>query len=164
MAIIVEDGSGVTNANSYVSVAESQAYFTTKGITVTITEEALINATQYVDLVFGRRFKGKMLSGTQSLQWPRTTFTYDFGTVASGTIPKELKITVNEAARLFIGGTDLFNDVVDGNIRSITNTVEGAVSQSISYFAPNATDPRSNLGKFIAPLLEMSSAQTVRVR
>ena len=77
MTIIVEDGTGLDNAESYSSVAEADAYFTKRGVvrwddaTTQQKEIALINATETIDLLFGLVFIGVKLKETQALQFPR---------------------------------------------------------------------------------------------
>jgi len=166
MALIAEDGTGVASANSYDTVANAQAYFDLKGTTITITEEAMINATQYLDLRFGLQYNGTKTDVDQSLSFPRSSFTDAQGFVRpAATIHKELKEATYEAAKLYIDGTALFDDTdsTDSNLQSLTNTVEGAVSQSKTWFSPQNTNTKSNIGKYIANILKVNSNYTVRV-
>lgn len=76
MAFVVEDGTGLANANSYVSVADADAYFADRGITAwtgssTVKEQALIRATDFIETVYGRRFRGSVVTDTQALSFPR---------------------------------------------------------------------------------------------
>lgn len=67
--ITVEDGTQVSGANSYVSVATLQTYASDRGVTISGTEEdLLIEAMDYVENL---DFLGYKLTNTQSLQWPR---------------------------------------------------------------------------------------------
>jgi len=79
MAFIVEDGTGVADANSYVTVEFADSYFADRGNEVwdAITDDAdkeklLVRATDYVEKIFGRRFIGEMTDMTYPLSWPRT--------------------------------------------------------------------------------------------
>ncbi len=76
MTFTVEDGTGLPNANSYVSLAEADAYFAERGErnwvgNDTEKQQALVRATDYMDMVFGARFIGLKLLVTQALEWPR---------------------------------------------------------------------------------------------
>lgn len=76
MAFVVEDGTGLANANSYVSVADADAYFADRGIAAwtgssTVKEHALIRATDFIETVYGRRFRGSVVTDTQALSFPR---------------------------------------------------------------------------------------------
>ena len=67
--IIVEDGSGVPNANSYVSVAELQQYADDRGIElVGDLSQLIINAMDYIESL---NYKGVKKDKNQSLKWPR---------------------------------------------------------------------------------------------
>lgn len=75
MAFVVEDGTGLADANSYASVAFADAYFAERGITAwtgtnTQKEQWLVQATDYIDFRFGRRFAGERLTTTQALIFP----------------------------------------------------------------------------------------------
>lgn len=78
MALIVEDGSGLPNAESYISVEDADAYFSARGnaswaaLTVEAKEAALRLATDYMSAAYGGKWCGKRLTDTQALDWPRT--------------------------------------------------------------------------------------------
>lgn len=91
MALIVEDGTGLANAESYISVAFFYAYHLAMGNTAaadlseTQVEQALRRATQHLDTNY--TFTGDRKTITQRLEWPRvsgqlyytyTTFTYSY--------------------------------------------------------------------------------------
>lgn len=78
MTLIVEDGTGLEDAESYVSVADADTYHVNRNnetwsdYSTAEKEAALRKATQYIDGRWGRRFVGEMLSMSQALCWPRT--------------------------------------------------------------------------------------------
>lgn len=89
MAIVVEDGSVVDGANSYVTEAELTQYATDRALTLTGTTEALlIKAMDYLDSL---DFIGVKYTRSQSLQWPRQGVVIDGYTLATNEIPSELK-------------------------------------------------------------------------
>ncbi len=75
MALIVENGTGKPDADSYVSVADASAYHSAMGnlawadLDVLVMEAALRRATQYLDT--RHQFAGDPLTSTQALAWPR---------------------------------------------------------------------------------------------
>lgn len=78
MAFVVEDGSGLPNATSYLSVEDADAYFlgrreaaTWGAATVPAKESALMEATQYIDLRWGPLAYGVPVNDQQALVWPR---------------------------------------------------------------------------------------------
>lgn len=89
--ITVEDGSIVTDATSYISVADFATYAANRGITLTTVtgsqDELLIRAMDYLE---SQSFIGTKSTSTQSLQWPRLYAYIDTYLVDSGTIPAEL--------------------------------------------------------------------------
>ena len=70
MAIEVEDGSGKSNAESYIDLAYLSAYAAKRGLDITgITEANIIKAMDYFES--GYLFKGTKLKETQALAFPR---------------------------------------------------------------------------------------------
>ena len=73
--MVVEDGTGLSNADSFVSVAYADTYFTTRGVSawasLTNKEALLIKATDYIEAVYSEAWKGVTLNDTQSLSFPR---------------------------------------------------------------------------------------------
>ena len=82
--LIIEDGTGVAGANSYVTVAQADIYFANVNNTVwdgldSIDQKGpfLIQAVRYMQQVYRSRWKGyrryslNLTSKTQILDWPR---------------------------------------------------------------------------------------------
>ena len=114
MAIVVEDGTGLADAETYVSVADCTAYLDARGktafglLTVPEKEAALRNAADYLDAKYGSRLQGYRLVVTQALYWPRECVTYDNVTWDPAPLPVPLIRSCCEAAALSSTGTDLF--------------------------------------------------------
>jgi len=117
--LIVEDGTGVANANSYVSLDYANAYHDAVLYKTAWTENAspeektraLIGAARMIDASF--KFKGFKTNDVQTMEWPRiyaentesTGVRYWFGSGFSGgaywnsnTIPERLKKAQAELA------------------------------------------------------------------
>lgn len=91
MALIVEDGTGMTNSNTYASEAELVAYAAARGVTIanTITDEQLlITAMDYIEQ---QPFKGTKNTKEQALQWPRFGVKIDGYYIDTDEIPLLLK-------------------------------------------------------------------------
>ena len=80
MSLIVEDGTGIVDAESYCTVAFADTYHVARGNETTwrdqdkpVKEIALRKATEYIDLRFGSRFKGSVEfpDTPQALLFPR---------------------------------------------------------------------------------------------
>lgn len=101
MAFVVEDGTGLSNSNAYVSVAEADAYFlesTNRWIGTDLSKQkALVRATRAIDLLGAGKFRGVKLLSTQALAWPRDE-AYDGDGFKLTGIPNYLKYAVFEAA------------------------------------------------------------------
>lgn len=76
LTVIVEDGSGVDNANSYASVADAAAYHEANpqgdawaALTELKKQQGVITATRLLDEQW--QWNGYKLDDAQSLQWPR---------------------------------------------------------------------------------------------
>lgn len=80
MALVVEDGTGLEAANSYVSVAFADSYFADRSVTAwsalsnEVKEASLIKATDYIDAKNSRRFTTGALNELQALVLPRIYF------------------------------------------------------------------------------------------
>ena len=99
MAIIVEDGTGLTTAETFVSVADADAYhLAMNNATWTgaeaVKESALRRAAQYIDTRY--RYKGERKNLNQALEWPRAFYESD-GRAESWPVPN-LKAACCEAA------------------------------------------------------------------
>lgn len=129
MAIVVEDGTGLADANSYVSIAYADSYFYDRGNSVwdTYTPEnkaqALILATEYLDMYYN--YTGYKSSSTQALDWPRD-YAYDVDSNEITDIPVTLKKMTCEAAVRAIA-SELQPDLESGRTiqrEKIANAVE----------------------------------------
>lgn len=75
--LVVEDGTGLPNADSYLSIASADVYHAAMGNTdwasvpAALKEAALRRATQYLDTRYN--WRGQPLTTTQALVWPRTS-------------------------------------------------------------------------------------------
>lgn len=109
MAIVVEDGTTVAGANSYVTEAELTTYATARGITLTTdTEQLLIRAMDYVE---GLQFKGIKRTRDQGLQWPRVDVVVDSYLIDADEIPLLLQEGQMEAAMAVDDSQDQLADI-----------------------------------------------------
>lgn len=120
MSLIVEDGQGRADAESYCSVAEATAYHSVRATNdawsnVDDQEAALRMATDYMVQVFYGLWAGVRWNNVQALDWPRSGVpiedsTSGYGeypaTVPLNTVPKEVKYACAEyALKMFVGAT-----------------------------------------------------------
>jgi len=104
MALEVEDGSGKTNAESYLSEADADTYWSLRDspagwtdATTTEKEAALRIATEYGE--YGGRWRGYRSNTDQALDWPRMSVADDDGILISySAIPARLEAATAELA------------------------------------------------------------------
>jgi hypothetical protein len=109
MALIVEDGSLVANANSYITLAEYKAWADARGLAYSANdatiEQQILRAMDYLERIF---YIGNKANENQFLQWPRTEAQID-GYYADATeIPKEVKTSTYEATKVQADGYSQF--------------------------------------------------------
>lgn len=121
MSIIVEDGSGKSDAQAYCSAAFADAWHLARGITVWATlstnekEQALVRAANYMVQTYRLRWRGWRGSATQLLDWPRVGVEvvdspYENGLVAANVVPIEVQQANAELALKAAAG-DLLADI-----------------------------------------------------
>lgn len=92
MTLVVENGTGLSNANSYASVATANAYATLRGLTAwtgtdAVKESALVRATDYLEATYRNDWQGNRVSATQALSWPRANVMVDNFVVDDDIVP-----------------------------------------------------------------------------
>jgi hypothetical protein len=111
MALIIEDGSGVVNANSLTTDAEFVAYASLKGYVIPSTESARdtlqVNAYDFINFTYEDRLQGnRVFPQVQTGCMPRL-YVYAYDTlVASTTIPQDFKNAQMLAAFSINAGVD----------------------------------------------------------
>lgn len=92
VTIIVEDGSGVPNANSYIDVKFATDYLEARGIKVPTEDKLIPNLINAIDFMESlNRYKGKRTFPNQELQFPRSGLASDGVEIQGNTIPKDIK-------------------------------------------------------------------------
>lgn len=141
MALIVEDGTGLANAVSYVDDIYADAYFGARGYTIWISlqlaekQQALVRATDYMNAMFN--WNGSRATTTQRLDWPRKNVTLHDVDVASDEIPNLVKDACCELAIRAAAGPLLLDPAVDSTGRLLGKIVEriGPVETEKTYIA-----------------------------
>lgn len=127
---IVEDGTLVKGANSYVTVEDAISYNISRGrdkwgdLSSQKQSSALVKATQYIDGMY--RWKGRRKFESQELAFPRVMIRDIDGFEVTG-IPKKLKDAVCEAAYKVAEEEEELFTQYDANGDIKRQRVEGAV-------------------------------------
>lgn len=131
MTIIVEDGNGVPNANSYVSVDEFKAWATSMGHMIpsdeTQLESLLLKAMAYIE------YNPNHYCGTQVYpyhKFPRSGLTVNGFPVPADSIPKEVKL-----AQMQLGVDAVIEDLM-ANRSGAAVTKEKVDVIEVNYAAP----------------------------
>lgn len=131
--IVVEDGTGLTNSNSYISETDFEAYASDRGITLTgDTNNLLIQAMDYIE---AQPFKGYKNTEAQALQWPRGNVTIDGFYIDTTEIPQLLKDALCETAM----GVDVGNNPLATEDRATKREKVGDIEVEYMDGARNST-------------------------
>jgi len=104
MALVVEDGSLVAGANTYITLAEFKAWADDRGISYGTDDAVNKQIYRAMDYFERLQFIGNKANENQPLQWPRTEALID-GYYADATeIPPQVKIAVYEAVLVEAAG------------------------------------------------------------
>lgn len=144
--IIVEDGTGVTTAESYATVAEADAYFagrnntTWAALDVPTKEGCLRLATDFMVENYRTRWKGYRSNIYQALDWPRkSVIIYDMAInymVPFNVVPLEVKKACMEfAIRASTGplAPDLTQGILHESAGPISTTYDNRTAQFTRY-------------------------------
>lgn len=136
MAIVAEDGTGLSTAETYQTVAEFKAYWTARGITLTTDytdaqlETALRKGFTYINTI--GRYKAITLTLAQSGEFPREGLTDWNGRTIEG-VPRQVKEAQNELSYKALT-EELYLDLERGG-RIASKTI-GPISTSYFNDAP----------------------------
>lgn len=143
-ALVVEDGSGLPNSDSYVSVEDAVAYAVAHGIAFSDADDdaasaALRRSTAWIDSTYRTRFTGyRTFRRSQALEWPRAgAYVY---------IPN------NASDMAYAGGYDPAYDYLATNeipVEIINATCEAAVRELAT---PGALTPDLDRGGAVKSL------------
>lgn len=141
--MIVEDGTGLSKADSYVSVKLADDYYASRSesawedIDSEIKESLLIKATDFVDCSF--EWNGVRKTQSQGLKFPRKQLVDSDGLEVEG-VPIAVKQAVIIAALLFHKEGELFKegdengDVVSERVGSISYTYDTSSKKDTTVY------------------------------
>lgn len=153
---IVETGESLSNATSYVSVAEYKQYYENRGIDYSATAEADIQvklnvATEYIDNNYN--FIGRISNDDQSLSFPRVGLSKNGYAIDSDVIPQDVKDAVCYIA----------DKVKNGNIEQVDTGVKSESFGPVSAtYSETGQKKYPILNKYLKPYI-MTGAPLVRL-
>jgi len=166
MALIVEDGTGKTTADSYLSLTDAATYHTAHSDPASwtaaadaIKEKALRLATQYADARYDGRWRGYKNTSTQALAWPRSYAVDSEGyAILSTIVPKPLEDAIAELALRVVQGDTLLADIAKPAAISSQSRTIGPISTSVSYVGGMPpTKKYALIEALMAPLIQSSN-------
>lgn len=139
MALIIEDGTGVVDANSYVTLEQLATYATARGVELPATEPEqevlLYNAIAYMESL---AYKGFRYTAEQSLSWPREGVIIDGWLYGSEDLPRNL-LQAQMVLAVDSMTVDLLPTIVPDSVGAVVEkTVVGAVT--VKYANPRSSD------------------------
>lgn len=147
MTLIVEDGTGLSTAESYLSVADCSTYNTAHNAVVAWTsaneanqERALRNATQYLDAEWNGRWQGSRATTTQVLAWPRSSVEVDGLCLDSDTLPRALKDACAELAIRAVAG-ELMPDIEEPSEVILDRVKVGSIEVETGFESGRSQSP-----------------------
>lgn len=140
MALIVEDGSGMDDATSFVSRAEYVAYALARGVVVPDVDASDVDLVKAMDFILTKCFRGDPTVATQALPFPRHVEDYcgklEF---PDDSVPNPVKRAQMEAALAVRSGVELTPNVSASSsaiVREKIGPIETQFDNSMAYDAP----------------------------
>jgi len=179
MSLITEDGTGLANAESYISVDDCTTYLNNVGATIWQTislaeqEQALRRATSYLVGFYRLKWKGRRVIITQALDWPRVGVVLeDFGgsqgrqgmgsyglfQVPFNIVPVEVK---NACAELALRAT--MGPLADDLTQNALSETVGPVTVKYDPYSPQRVRYPQIHNAIRVYLLQSSSSSTVNL-
>jgi hypothetical protein len=152
MALVVEDGTGLSTAESFVSLADASARHTAHGNsawtgTDAVKEAALRRATAHMEQAYRQRWKGARLTRDQALSWPRYDAFVEGFALASDAVPEAVANACADLALKALSG-DLNADLT----RPVIREKVGPLETEYSAHGPEGTRYRA-IDMALAPYL-----------
>lgn len=151
MVLTVEDGTGLANADAYVSEADADTYVTAyepEGFAAWVAadsaakEVAIRKATQYLDSVYVLRWKGTRINTTMSLDWPRCNVVSEGALLLSTVLPVNLVRACVEVAVRMISGDLVVDELAATTGISRERKKLGPMEKETSYLGAKSTQTR----------------------
>jgi hypothetical protein len=167
MALVVEDGTGKSDADAYDSLANIDAYHTNLGNagwtgTDAVKEIAIKKGTRYLDLHYGRRWRGSRSNETQALDWPRTGVTDDDSySLDSDSMPADLLKACAEASLRALTET-LIEDIDEPGTVVYEFIKVGPIEERNSYSGGKSQTKRYPLIDYLLAALTVHGSRMYR--
>lgn len=171
MAIIVEDGTGLADAETWVDVAAVTTYLTNRNLETAwvaaspaAQEAALRESADYLTQTFRGLWKGTILTSTQVLPFPRENIVDEEGRDVTG-VPDQLKNAQIELAALAISTSLVENLTTDSGIIKREKDKIDVIESETEYVGGKRTQPKFvKVERMLYSLLVAGYGQVTMVR
>lgn len=163
MSIVVEDGTGLPNATSYVDVDYAVAYAAQYNKEFDADDDnSLAVASQSLDLIYGKLYRGTQLTPEQGLRFPRTSFIDGNGFSRDG-IPVELMKATVEAAILTQSGVVLVSNPSRDGVMTRKTSKVGDLEQTFEWAdTATSTSELTQVTLMLSPLIQSNTTQGIQ--
>lgn len=154
MTLVIENGSGLEDSNTYIGLEDARALALTRGISLSTSDEVLsaqlVNAADRIG-TYEPRFSGRRVNGEQGLSYPREN-SYRFGaSLPNDAIPKELKLAQITIANILEEGGDIWATSYAGITRETVGPITTEYADSAAESVGNPELPQ--VDAILLPLL-----------
>jgi hypothetical protein len=161
MALIVEDGTIIAGANSYVSRTDIIGYASARGIILAdddATDVLAIKAMDYLAL-FDDQWKGSRVTPEQDLAWPRKNARTSAGTLSPEMIPTALVRAQCELCLIANAGNVLLPTTTAENAfikKEKVDVIETEYSEAVALKMLGQLPQMPLVDAMLKPLLDVS--------
>lgn len=164
MALVLEDGTGLEDADSFVSLAEVRAFASSRGVTLSeddaTVETLIILAHDYI-LAREGQLQGIRLKESQALPYPRRGVCLYGRYLADGVIPRTLKSAIAQLVIESLTISILPARTDSRVVRETVGPITTVYSDGKTTFDPQPVMPR--VDAFLGPLLNSNYLNGLRV-
>lgn len=171
ISIIIEDGSNVPDANSYVSISDARLYASNRGISLPVNDDAvasmLIQGMDYLEAK-NCEYQGYP-TYPENLAWPRTGVVINCQDFPVNAIPKQLiaaqvqlAMAINEGISIFpnVTASDL---VIEETVGPITTKYADVTKMGLTQLSPQLSAVDALLKPLTQTCSQAFGIKTIRV-
>jgi len=174
MALVTEDGTGLPDAESYISIADASTYHNARGnaawdlLDEDVKEQNCRKATEYMLQVYRHRWKGVRMTATQALDWPRAQVYLEPVVTGASTefpnlvdddiVPTEVERACAELALKASSGT-LYPDLTQQKKSVVIGPIETVFDHS-----SNPSTRYKSIDGMLAPYMATAAGQLDAIR
>lgn len=162
MTLIVEDGTGVADANTYLSLDDIKAWAEARGVdTTSFTEPMVIKAMDFIERMRDK-YAGSTSTANQRLAFPRYNIWYEGDYISPTLIHQRLKDALSQLVVYVSQGIELEPISKGGETKFLVRQKLGPIEREYSeaaFLASNLTPAFYTVSSLLAPFMKRGSGQ-----